>query len=668
MRKLIQIFLLLLMVSEAFTQSFTDSNLPVVIIDTDGGVSIPDDPRVNASMKIIYRGEGQRNFVSDQANPAFLNYNGRINIEIRGSSSQVLPKKQFGFTTLLPDDKTDNDVSLLGLPAESDWIINGLAFDASLIRDYLCYNLARQTGQYATRTVYCEVIINGTYNGLYILQEKIKQDANRVNVIKISANDISFPEVTGGYITAADKPDDDPVAWRMSSYIASNDISFIHVLPKPENIKQQQNDYIKGVFLNLGNASFNKNNSLTDGIPSIIDIPSWIDYMLLNELAANTDAYQYSTFFHKDRNGKLRAGPVWDMNLTFGNDLFMYGFDRSKTDTWQFSNKDNEGAAFWKDLFNDPVFLCLLARRWKELTAPGNPFNKVAIESFIDQTISHISEASAREQMRWGTVGNLDSNVSKIKKFISDRIAWINSQIPARPDCFFPEPPSLVISKIMYQPLAGSNDPEFIEITNNGSSAIDLTGIYFGGTGFVYQFPNYSLILPGSSLVLTNNSTGFSAKYGIKSFGQYIRNLPDKGFDLLLLDGYGTVIDRVNYSSSLPWPAAGGTGEYLVLSDLTSDNNDPMKWTAEDNIKVSVEVTEAPTVRFYPNPVRDMLHIESDDPVHHVELLDLFGKTLHKTKPGVEVTEVDTDFIPPGLYLLKVYSGNKVSVQKILKY
>ncbi len=279
-------------------------------------------------MKIINRGNDQRNYVTDKDNAAYLNYNGRIDIEIRGSSSQSLPKKQYGFTTLENDNQTDNDVSLLGLPKESDWIINGLAFDPALIRDYLCYNLSRQIGQYATRTIYCEVIINDIYKGLYILQEKIKQDANRVNVIKISSSDLTYPAVTGGYITKADKPDGDPVAWKMSSNIAVNDVSYIHELPKPENVKQQQNDYIKGEFLKLSNAAYNKNNSPVDGIPSVIDIPSFVDFMLLNEFSANTDAYQYSTFFHKDRTGKLRAGPVWDMNLTFGNDLFHWGYDR----------------------------------------------------------------------------------------------------------------------------------------------------------------------------------------------------------------------------------------------------------------------------------------------------------------------------------------------------
>ena len=156
------------------SQPLIDSNLPIVIIATDGNAPIPDQPRILANMKIIYRGEGARNSVSDQNDPAALNYNGRIEIEIRGSSSQSLPKKQYGLTTLESDNVSNNNVALLGMPKENDWVLNGLAFDASLLRDYISYTLSTSIGQYAPRTRYCEVIINGDYKGLYLLQEKIR--------------------------------------------------------------------------------------------------------------------------------------------------------------------------------------------------------------------------------------------------------------------------------------------------------------------------------------------------------------------------------------------------------------------------------------------------------------------------------------------------------------
>ncbi|MFZ0281784.1 MAG: CotH kinase family protein, partial [Bacteroidales bacterium] len=158
--------LIIILCKPASSQVFTDSNLPIVIINTDQGREIPDSPKVPGTMKIIYRGEGKRNLLTDQNNPSYLNYNGRMEIEIRGSSSQERPKKQYAFTTLEADNITEKNVSLLGMPKENDWILNGMIFDPALIRDYLSYNLSRQIGQYASRTVFCEVVINGAYKGL----------------------------------------------------------------------------------------------------------------------------------------------------------------------------------------------------------------------------------------------------------------------------------------------------------------------------------------------------------------------------------------------------------------------------------------------------------------------------------------------------------------------
>ena len=89
------IMLLILVNGLAFGQTFTDSNLPIVIINTDNGVTIPDEPKVLADMKIIWHQDGSRNYMTDIGNPEFLNYDGRIGIETRGSSSQMLSKKPY---------------------------------------------------------------------------------------------------------------------------------------------------------------------------------------------------------------------------------------------------------------------------------------------------------------------------------------------------------------------------------------------------------------------------------------------------------------------------------------------------------------------------------------------------------------------------------------------
>jgi len=653
---------------------FISSNLPIVIINTDGGVAIPDDPRVLADMKIIYRGKNLRNYLTDQNTAEYLNYNGRIDIEIRGSSSQVDPKKQFGLSTKQTDGIINNNVSLLGMPEDNDWILNALVFEPSLIRNYLCYNLSRMIGEYASRTVYCEVVINGRYQGLYLLQEKIKQGHNRVNVINIDQGDNSYPDITGGYITKADKTTGgDPVAWTMSSSLATGDVAFIHELPKPENVTNKQSLYIQSEFEKLSETASSGNTSFTNGYPSVIDIPSFIDYMIINELSANSDAYQFSTYYHKDRNGKLRAGPIWDQDLTFGYDLFFWGLDRSKTDTWQFGNGDNEGPVFWKDLFRNTEFKCYLSKRWNELIKPGHPLNSSIINQFIDQTDSIINEAVIRENTVWGTSINHPEEINRIKSFIQERITWITINVGPCSACSNVEVPPLVISKIMYLPdstidFPESKEQEFIEISNTGNEKVNLAGVYFKGTGFVYQFPPGSSIGAHGKVILASNMSEFVRKYSVAASGQYTRNLSNTGESLILADGFGNTIDSVKYSNQAPWPDVSGNGYYLELLDLLSDNSIPTNWIAANTQIVSVE-NPVSDIEFiaYPSPVKDILTLEVKAGKYYLYLYDFEGRLLRSVIVESDSYSLDMRQYKTGIYLIRIVTPLRSTVRKIIK-
>jgi hypothetical protein len=670
---LIIISLLLILSGSASSQILTDSNLPIVIINTDGGVPIPDNPRVKGSMKIIYRGEGQRNYVTDQYNTAYLNYNGRIDIEIRGSSSQSRPKKQYGFSTRKADNITNNNVSLLGMPPENDWILNGMVFDPALIRDYMCFNLSRQIGEYASRTAYCELIINGVYKGLYLLAEKIKADDNRVDIIKIGANDVNLPELSGGYITKADKTTGgDPVAWTMKTWTGGT-VNYIHELPKPGEVNPLQNNYIYSQFNSLAAAAQAGDASLSDGFPSIIDIPSFIHYIIISELSSNADSYQLSTYFHKDRNGKLRAGPVWDSDLTFGNDLFFWGFDRSKTNVWQFSNSDNQGSRFWKDLFDNSEFRCYLSKRWNELIQPGQSLNLSGIETLIDQAVATISEAVVRENTLWGYVGNHQQRITDIKTFLTARIEWMTSNLGPFSSCTNVAVPPLVITKIMYNPensvyYTDSDDLEFIEIMNNSDKSVNLTGVYFRGTGLVFQFPTNAILSPYSSIFLASNSGSFLSKYGFIPDGQFTQHLSDKSENLLLSDAFGNIIDNVNYSDSVPWPDADGNGYYLMLTDPSLDNNIAGNWSISNDETLSDnDIFTGYDLQFSPNPVTDILKIKAPYVMRSLSLYDIYGRLLESININGEIYELEMGKYAKGLYIIRVITPGKTYTGKIVR-
>jgi hypothetical protein len=174
-----------------------ESTLPLVQITTD--TPILDDPRIVANMKVTNL-PGGLNTLVDEPNE----YNGQITIEIRGSSSQFFPKQSYALET---QDSTgaNNNVPLMGMPSENDWILHGPYSDKSLMRNALIYEMGTAIGQYTTRRRYCELYINGDYRGVYMFMENIKRDDDRVDIATLLPTDTAGNEVTGGYIMKVDR-------------------------------------------------------------------------------------------------------------------------------------------------------------------------------------------------------------------------------------------------------------------------------------------------------------------------------------------------------------------------------------------------------------------------------------------------------------------------------
>lgn len=642
---------------------FTDSNLPIVIITTDNFDEIQNNPRIFGKMKVIQRPDGARNFVSDANNEDYLDYSGNISIEIRGSSSQALEKKPYGFTTLSENRLENDNVKLLGMPKENDWILNSFAFDDSMMRDYISYEMTRKMGQYAVNLKYCEVIVNGDYRGLYALSEKIKVDGDRVDIEELSDDENSFPKVTGGYLIQTDRSTtENPEVWY------NNGAAYIIEKPNADDITSEQASYIESVFRNFDATASNPN--ITNGFPSVIDVPSFIDYMLMTEIASNVDTYALSTYYHKDRGGKLRAGPVWDYNLTFGNDLFNWGFDRSFTNVWQYKYS-NTGANFWRNLFENSTFKCYLSKRFNEVTNTGEPLNYDYISTLIDSTVVLISEAVVRENQRWNTIDNFSGEINNMKSWIQQRITWMKNNLGNFSNCNNILTPSLVITKIDYNPkedetFTESNDLEFIEITNTGNATVNLTGIYLMKLGVSYQFPANSTIAANQSIQIAGNSAVFEAKYGVVSFGDFDRNLSNKNQNLVLADAFGNVIDEVHYFDKDPWPeAADGDGFYLELIDVNSDNSLASNWKANTGLILNTNKFDRNDISFnvYPNPTTELLKINSEKKVETIEIFNLLGQKVKVFQVDFKSGEINISELKNGAYFLnlQLIDGSRLS-------
>ena len=184
------------------------SNLPIVVIDTSRQSVGGSLARV--SSVIIDTGEQGRAKITDP--PDFF---GRAGIKRRGSSTGGQPKPSYALE-VWDENNRDRDVSLLGLPADSDWILYApFSFDRVQINNAFVFDLSNQIGRYAVRTRFVEMYLNANddtvsasdYVGLYILMEKIKRGPERVNIEKLEPWDSTEPRIAGGYMLKIDRPD-----------------------------------------------------------------------------------------------------------------------------------------------------------------------------------------------------------------------------------------------------------------------------------------------------------------------------------------------------------------------------------------------------------------------------------------------------------------------------
>ena len=348
------------------TDIVIEDKIPEVYINTNGA-EIVDEPKINATMTILLDGEE--------------NYDGNIGIEIRGSSSQFFPKKQFGFETRDASNE-DLDVSLLDFPEEEDWIINAPYSDKSLMRNKLIYDLSNDIGRYASRAKFVDVFINDSYNGVYVLLEKLKRDDNRIDISKLNEDENDGEDLTGGYILKIDKAGgSDETLYNdtnsiTSQYVPNNagsnqQIHFLYDTPDEEDITTEQRTYISNYMASFENALSSDDFTNPDtGYSAYIDTPSFIEFFLLNELSNNVDGYRLSTWLVKDKNEKLKMGPIWDFNLAFGNADYC---DGGETNVWAYKFNERCPGDFWltpfwwERLLQDPAFVNQLKQRWEEL-------------------------------------------------------------------------------------------------------------------------------------------------------------------------------------------------------------------------------------------------------------------------------------------------------------
>ena len=494
--------------------------LPLMIIDTDGQ-QIPNEPRITARMGLIDNSPGGYNSMKD----AFNEYDGQISIETRGESSLWLyPKSSYSIETQT-DSGTNNNISLLDLPVENDFVLYGPYGDKSLIRNVITYRMFEKFGHYSPRTRFIELVVNGDYQGLYVLTEKIKRDKNRVAIAKITPSDTTAIDISGGYLLRVDKTSAmDPIEYWESvvqpPIAGFNRVVYQYFDPDYYELTPDQRAYVKNHMFLFEQALVSQDfKDPVLGYRAFLDIPSFVDLMILNEFSKDVDGFRLSHYFYKQKDtkgGKLVTGPPWDYNLTYGNSDFTE--DIHLPQNW--THTLTVAVYWWARIMQDAWFRNQLYCRWDELySSVLNPAN---VSLMLDSTFQKIEEAVPRNFRRWPVLGeyiwpnsfvgmDYPEEEEYLRTWIIDRLAWMDEkwggicspvstesgQLIKKPNTLnvYPNPSDLSGTYItLNRPVVST---VFITLYDMNGRIVFQKSVPYSGKEFAYTLPDLSYLSDG---------------------------------------------------------------------------------------------------------------------------------------------------------------------------
>lgn len=419
---------------------FQSSKLPIFVLNTDHNYTIPDNPKISGTYKVIYGGPGATNHLTDPAA-----WEGHLGVETRGASSQSFPKKSFGFKTR-DENGANVDVPFFGLGEENEWILYAPFTDKTFLRDALTYKLGNDLGQYAPHTVFVELYLNGDYQGVYCLEEKIKRDKARLDISKLNPVDTLGDELTGGYLVKVDRDDGDGSYW-VSQYKGTDTAAQVRIVfEDPEGVEMhpKQRAYIQSVFDRFEDALYGPNFMDEKlGYRRYIDVPSWVDQFIIQEFGHNVDGYRLSMYFYKDRDSKdslIHAGPLWDFNLAYGNANYCHC---EAIDGWTYYDSGYCGNTpkWWERLVQDTFFQDAVRCRFEELRK--SYLSEEYIFNYVDSMAQVFNEAQEHNYTKWPILGiwiwpnwyvgsTYQEEINFFKQWIGGRLDWLETNLPGQ--------------------------------------------------------------------------------------------------------------------------------------------------------------------------------------------------------------------------------------------
>ncbi|MER5263414.1 CotH kinase family protein [Actinosynnema sp. NPDC002837] len=414
----------------------TAHDLPVVAIDSYGAGKPQREYFDGATMIFEPQAGGTTSLA---ATPTVATRGG---FKLRGQSSASFEKTPYRLE-FWDNEGDDADYPVLGMPADSDWVLRGPFTDKSLIREAFVYDLGREMGLKAPRYKFVEFYLNtdttpvgaSDYMGVYMLVETIKNSKNRLDLKGLDEDDTTLPTIQGGYIfkfewMATEEP-------TLACTGPTNTCWNYLEVADPDPLNTQQRDWLRGHIQQFHDVLRAPNFAdPTTGYQKYIDVPSFIDHMIINELSRGMDAYLRSAHFYKDRDSKIFAGPLWDFDLTFGVGGF---FQNDQVSGWQHLQTRQPIANDWHtQLLRDPAFVNQVKSRWQSLRR--GLLSDSSLATRVDALARPLTNGAQRNFQRWPnlsspTVGffrtptapTWQGQVQAMRDWMQRRIQWLDS-------------------------------------------------------------------------------------------------------------------------------------------------------------------------------------------------------------------------------------------------
>ena len=356
-----------------------DGGIPLIRIKTDESVFPKDKENyVDGTLEIVEQPNTEKVILEPK----------EMGVRLRGNSTLECPKKAFRI-------KFEEKQSLFELPASKSWVLLANYFDKSNIRNYLAYLTAHKLDNlyFQPSCIFVEVEFNGDYIGLYLLCEQMQTGEGRVDI-----EQEEYDEKNGSYFLELDFEDrilaDGLV--KNISYFESNGKFFALKYPEDDDATYKRCLYIKSFM----DTVFMKIKNKTD-YEKVMDVESFIDYYLIQELFKNVDSAQSSVYYYVE-NKVLYAGPVWDFDISLG----VVGKNNFSSDYEYYENQIywvKQENLIYNMLFKDPDFLQMVKERYTEV-------RDILLEIFTEIKLveEHLSEEFAKNERKWDIPGDRD--------------------------------------------------------------------------------------------------------------------------------------------------------------------------------------------------------------------------------------------------------------------